>query len=88
LELQKILGPAYAGRAAGVSYLYAWTLPILAPITLIVRRFLFSAGLRKNPHRDDHEGRRPQDEISKFRPHRRTAPIGQNDRNNGGRPET
>jgi len=43
---------------------------ILAPIALTFRRFLFSAGLWKNPHRDNHEGCRREDKISEFRPHR------------------
>jgi hypothetical protein len=47
--------------------------------------YFISGGLRKNPHGDDHEGCRGEHEISEFRPHRRTAPIGENDRNNSDR---
>jgi hypothetical protein len=48
----------------------------------IFRYFLFSAGFRKNPHRNDHESCRHENEMSKFRPDRRAAPIRENDRNN------
>jgi len=40
---------------------------ILAPIALIFRRFLFSAGLSKNPHRDNHECCRREDKMNSGR---------------------
>jgi hypothetical protein len=51
----------------------------------ILRRFLFSASFRKNPHCDDHEGCRRQNKMAEFRPNRRTAPIGEDGRNDGDR---
>src|SRR5262245_6010694 len=42
---------------------------------VVIRHALFAASFWKNPHGDNHEGRRNEHEISEFRPNRRVAPI-------------